>query len=57
MDQPLSVSGSGVLGTSYQISINAVYAVPEPQTWVLMIGGLALAGLVVAGRRRGFLAA
>ncbi|MGH6963681.1 MAG: DUF4394 domain-containing protein [Phenylobacterium sp.] len=41
----------GSLGSGALVGLTA-YAVPEPATWALMIGGFALAGLALRGRRR-----
>lgn len=46
----LSTTGNGVRDSSLDISLTFAGAVPEPQTWALMLAGLATVGFI--GHRR-----
>jgi hypothetical protein len=48
----LVVSGSAGGISDYKVGITAVYAVPEPATWAIMIGGFGMIGMATMQRRR-----
>jgi len=48
----ITVSGVSGGANSFDLVLNATYAVPEPKAWAMMIGGFALIGGMVMLRRR-----
>nr|WP_254447641.1 PEPxxWA-CTERM sorting domain-containing protein [Sphingomonas sp. ID1715] len=49
--QSFLYSGNGAIWHASQISVQRVAGVPEPASWVLMIGGFGLAGAALRTRR------
>jgi hypothetical protein len=45
---------TGVAGglSDYRVGITAIYPVPEPATWAIMIGGFGMIGMAAMQRRR-----
>lgn len=46
------VFGRNAMGGQYSVALNAVPAVPEPQTYALMLAGLGVVGFVARRRRQ-----